>query len=828
MIHYFIEVSICWLLFYIIYRLFLSKETFFNINRWYLLSTVILGLIIPLFQFEALFYQEPIQGVSALAESFDDLEYVINYSVEEAKEKQHAWIDMLFIGYLLGVIIALARFIYGLSQIFQLYKSGSIHKKEQYVLVVNKKAHLPFSFFNYLFWSDSLKLEATDSGKILTHEMAHINQWHSLDVLFLEILSILLWFSPPIYLYKKSLRTVHEYLADAYVLRDSKKKQYGQLLIRQATSGMQIALANNFIHSQLKQRINMMTRNKSRRKALLRYLPAVPILIFMIFVFSNKNQQQNINETVLKANVPNNLLDTDTQKALFPGCKVEGKTLEELTSCSRKEMLRFVYKNIRYPAEARKDAVYGMVITRFNIEKDGSVTRPRIIKEVGAGLGEEVLRIVELMQNLPQKWIPAEKDGQKVRSVFDLPVKFQLEGTDDKGNNFSLRSKSSIKPLIVVTGLYDKNAIGKVEKEVDELPRFPGCEEAELTATERKKCANVKLFKFIHQNIQYPKAAKEANIQGTVVIKFVVQKDGQIAKARIIKNLGGGTGEEALKAVFKMNKMSERWIPGRKNGKVVNTEMVIPVKFSLNNNKGEVKSKIATKLSNARNSNQEVGQKPRFPGCEGTGQTTEEVEKCAQVKLLKYIYKNIKYPKAAKEANISGVAIIKFAVETDGRISNARIVKNLGGGAGEVALKAVLKMNEMSERWIPGMVDGKAVKTEMTIPVKFDLEGHKIAAKVKAQQQAKERLKPTANPSIFVSAYPNPAKEQLTIDIKGNSEPTELFVFDMAGKEVYKEKIAQFEGTYQKTINLEKVAKGTLIIKVAQGKNVEKKKVMIQ
>ena len=157
--------------------------------------------------------------------------------------------------------------------------------------------HLPFSFFNYLFWSQGTHIEDKDAGTIITHEVAHINQWHSLDTLFLEWLGIFLWFSPPIYWYKKSLKDIHEYLADAYVLKDTKTKQYGHLLLKQAQSGIQLALASHFLDSQLKKRILMMTKNQSSNQALMKYLSALPLLVLMVMVFSNPQVRANLNAT---------------------------------------------------------------------------------------------------------------------------------------------------------------------------------------------------------------------------------------------------------------------------------------------------------------------------------------------------------------------------------------------------------------------------------------------------------------------------------------------------------------------------------------------------
>jgi len=152
MITYLIEVSICWLLFYGIYMLLLSKETFFNINRWYLLSTLILGLTIPLFtvDFTALFYQEPASSVVYLADSFSELEYVIADSVEKAQEVEYSWLTLLKAIYLIGILAALAKFFYGFRQIYNLFRTGTVIQKGKYKLVLTEKPHLPFSFFNRL------------------------------------------------------------------------------------------------------------------------------------------------------------------------------------------------------------------------------------------------------------------------------------------------------------------------------------------------------------------------------------------------------------------------------------------------------------------------------------------------------------------------------------------------------------------------------------------------------------------------------------------------------------------------------------------------------
>ncbi len=110
----------------------------------------------------------------------------------------------------------------------------------------------------------------------------------------------------------------------------------------------------------------------------------------------------------------------------FPGCENESSK-EAKKQCSDKEMLKFIYKNIKYPAVARENGVEGTSVVTFVVERDGSITDVKVLRDPGAGTGAEAARVVEMMNNMPQKWIPGKQRGQAVRVQFNLPVKFKLE-----------------------------------------------------------------------------------------------------------------------------------------------------------------------------------------------------------------------------------------------------------------------------------------------------------------------------------------------------------------------------------------------------------------
>ena len=286
MLIYILEVTLCWFIFYSIFFLALRKLTFFRVNRWYLLATLTLGLIIPqLRHLEMDVYQEEIAQVAPIIYVIKDAPSQIAYTVTAHSEQVSIdWSILVWTFYLVGFAYFLIRFFRGLLSIRKLYSTGVKRSKFNYTLVTTQEEHLPFSFFRYVFISEQVELKG-DIDHVLKHEITHVEGMHSLDVLFLEIVNILFWFNPMIYLYKTALRQTHEYLADHAVLADTSRKQYGTLLLKQSMSGLQIALSHQFFHSHIKKRITMMYQKKSGRSAWLKYALALPVVLIIGWSF---------------------------------------------------------------------------------------------------------------------------------------------------------------------------------------------------------------------------------------------------------------------------------------------------------------------------------------------------------------------------------------------------------------------------------------------------------------------------------------------------------------------------------------------------------------
>jgi len=319
-----------------------------------------------------------------------------------------------------------------------------------------------------------------------------------------------------------------------------------------------------------------------------------------------------------------------------------------------------------------------------------------------------------------------------------------------------------------------------------------------------------------------------------------------------------------------MNEKNIKWVPGLQDGKPVNVNFNLPIKFRLEKKEhkteiqfektdengvphyktvGKAANQSTNRIAPDKSVNGEpvyhvVDQMPRFPGCEGETGDHVALKDCADRKMLNFIFGHVKYPEAARKAGIEGTTVIRFLVEKDGTISDAEIIRNVGGGTGEEALRVVNLMAAQNIKWTPGRQDGKAVNVHFNLPVKFKLaddlkeEMEKNKTIENGTEQPKDLLKrglpqenvtlQLGNKTLILNAFPNPAKEKLNITLEGEAKDILLTVFDITGKEYFSDKIQAFNGTYYKTIPLENASKGTLIVNIRHKGKDYQKKVIVQ
>jgi TonB-dependent SusC/RagA subfamily outer membrane receptor len=288
---YLIQSSTCLIILYGIYHFILADLTFFRHNRAYLLWALVISLFVPLV---APYLVLPHEQVPVIHWSYVAMEMDTIYVTYNDKMD---YLDMLWIFagfvYFVGVLVVLSRMIYGIVKIIKYHHSGARETKNGYNIVTTEGVHLPFSFFKSIYISRHIPL-SDHIHTILDHEEIHIRHWHTVDVLFAEVVHAFFWFNPVMIFYKRALRQAHEYLADDIICNKNSVSSYVDLLLSKSESGLELALTNQFFHSQIKKRIEMMTKHKTNRHAAWKYALVIPLLMGLVVVFSSPEVKSDI------------------------------------------------------------------------------------------------------------------------------------------------------------------------------------------------------------------------------------------------------------------------------------------------------------------------------------------------------------------------------------------------------------------------------------------------------------------------------------------------------------------------------------------------------
>ncbi len=414
-INYAIQVIVASGFFYGFYKLFMEKETHFEINRSYLLITMFLSLAIP-------FIQIPIDN-GLQTTTFREFLQPILVGGKPLTAHNPISVQALILSiYLLGVFVLSGRFIWGLIQLQKIKKSAKNGSINGYHFKLTNQEIAPFSFWNTIYLNDQF-MESEELETILMHESIHIKQWHTLDVLLFETATILFWFNPFFHLGKKSIQEQHEFIVDKIIQRNKTEiKTY--LLLLCHTSGIRFNITNNFNKPLIIKRMKKMAQTPSKNAATLKLLLTIPVILGLVILFSIQNSTAksiilpaNNNQTII---VSSDIVNDTIPKKNHKFTEVEKPAVFQ---GGNEQLPIFLGKNIKYPDESRKKGISGVVIIEFTITKDGSIEDVKVVKGVDPLLDNEAIRVVKMMP----KWTPAENKGEKVNMNYTLPINFKLQ-----------------------------------------------------------------------------------------------------------------------------------------------------------------------------------------------------------------------------------------------------------------------------------------------------------------------------------------------------------------------------------------------------------------
>ena len=601
------KVAVLIAVFYMFYRLMLARETFHRVNRVVLLLTAVASFVLPLC---VITMHETVTMEATPLLTLDELSMDDVAPVAEPVVETPLWQILLPIFFMIGMLATLGHTLMSMFRILILIKRSEKHPMpDGTTICVSGNAKVPpFSWMHYIVMNQSDYAEQNTA--ILAHERGHIRLRHSWDLLLVDTLTALQWFNPAMWMLRSDLRAIHEYEADGAVLSlGINARQYQYLLITKAASIGGYSLANGISHSTLKNRINMMLHKKSNRRRLLKLLALLPIVGIALAVNAEKVQdvvytdapeESSIEEMIAEA-LPE-AMDVAASDAIsfktvlgpdnFPmdGVPVEvihnGKVVEktETGSDGTVTLTPAVGSTVRFITNVIEEDPNSDIVTETAEVKVVKVTKEMLAKGgvqvVTFGVSDEVVKI--------KVHVTAKEDGSSIVGAIAQIAGTKKGSVSDFDGNLTLVANVGSRVEVSYIGYDTKSLIVKkgnsqeyeiaLEKEsadksqkvfdvVDEMPEFPGGSNA--------------MFEYLVKNIKYPAEAEKAGIVGRVIATFVVEKDGSVSNAKVVKSVHPALDAEALRLIKGMPK----WTPGKQNGEAVSVKFTVPISFHLQGEK---------------------------------------------------------------------------------------------------------------------------------------------------------------------------------------------------------------------------------------------------
>ena len=503
-------VAVLWL----VYRLLFRNSNRLYFNRFFLLTSMLLALAMPLLgllsgmevpqmatlkqnMFNGMMLSEIIvtpDGQPVLPE--------VTVTTDATPSRFSLW-QVIGGIYLIGVGVMTLLFLFKLGKLVVLIIRSPKRKMSNCTAVFTGKEQGSFSFFRYAFFPN----ENVDPD-IMRHEMSHIEHHHSWDILFAEVMMILQWFNPFIYLYKKELQSLHEYQADRDVVATGvDKKNYMMLILQQCTAVDFSGMSNNFSLILTKKRIKMITRNEKAKGLWWRLLATLPVLAILM--------------------IANTKVTAQEKKAVDKPITVEMGRFE-------------IFDEEGAPMQLKDTVFYA---------DDGSYVKFETSDSFQPESGEPCKKLTVTSY---------DADGTQLNNFF-------ITETERRGDT----STYTVEPFTLSVNLFEQLFDLATYKEdtvyqtVEEMPEFPDGIEG--------------LMDYVAQNVKYPESAKENNLQGRVIVKFVIEKDGSVSNVEVGRGWGNELDDEAVRVVKAMPK----WKPGKQDGKPVRVSFMLPINFKL-------------------------------------------------------------------------------------------------------------------------------------------------------------------------------------------------------------------------------------------------------
>ncbi|MGV9003352.1 M56 family metallopeptidase [Flavobacterium sp.] len=596
MIHFLITSTVCLLVFLAFYHLVLEREKTHCFNRFYLLLTIVISLLIPFITYEIIEIVPAQSNEQMLIPEFTSEQTV------QIVEKVNYIPFILWSLYGATTLLLLIRFGKNIWKLNHKAKSNPsvIHQYATLVLVEEKT--LPHSFLNFIYVNFEEYNNRAIEDELYTHELVHVNQKHTFDILFVELLKTIFWFNPVFYFYKKAIQLNHEFLADEKVVNSYNDVPFYQNLLLQKSSNIQtIYLASNLNYLVTKKRLIMMTKKTSKSLAIVKKIAIVPILSGLIYFLCVEvvAQEQNNPISVKQQNkIEQNSTVSDNgivlEKEYFKGVRFKyytdsykdkngkrignliiDKTYEELTEVDKDKInfsLLLIPKAIQKKSPTSKELQDFKDQKKYAIWIDGvNVANSKLDnlnpKEIAYFDGSVILKNARTKKHPQpfQYWF-------YTHSYFDAN-EMGKQKTKYDGSEIAVWHELNSKRLVV----------DNRPKQLVKLEGNPSAQDSIYNSTNLDKSPEYSggmqaFYKFVGENFTISDEGIKDKIKGKVFVKFIIEKDGSLSNFTILRDFGYGTGEETVRVL----KLSPKWKPGEIKGKPVRVQYSLPITVSAN------------------------------------------------------------------------------------------------------------------------------------------------------------------------------------------------------------------------------------------------------
>jgi hypothetical protein len=481
MIDYIIKSTLSLSMLLAVYNLLLEKEKIHQFNRFYLLFSLVFSLSIPFITIEVITESiSPLMGKGTVKPAEGTMTII--------EDSMNYWFISLWGIYAIVSSTLIIRFARNFQKLTSRIKSNPVIDYKNSKLVLLKEKILPHTFLDTIFINETDYHNRKIEAELYTHELIHVTQKHTLDILFIEILKMLFWFNPVFIFYKKAIQLNHEFLADEKVVKSYNNVPFYQnLLLSVSNANSNYYLASNLNYSITKKRLIMMTKTTSTTRSLLKKMLLAPLFTGLIFLVCVKTVAQ------------------------------EKKVETQINSTTSFIGIEKYFENTIFTTK----------------DENGNIISEKRFSQLSS----------EEQKNIPPPPPPATaptSKQEKSKQLKDL--------------------KNAVGPRYVELIVNNKNNDAVYNTTgVDTKPQFPG--------------GMGEFYKFVGQNFKVSTEAKKIKLKGKVYLIFTIEKDGSLSDFSILRDIGYGCGEEAIRVL----KLCPNWIPAMVNNKPVRVEYSLPI-----------------------------------------------------------------------------------------------------------------------------------------------------------------------------------------------------------------------------------------------------------